>query len=111
MNHSPFSLSRRAVLGAAGAGTAAAVLGLGATVTLSNGLVLVTLTKSTGATTVLQLIGSRNGNEAVNLLGGARGNGYTTFNYNSGSTAYTGAMSNATYAIVSQSAERVEIAM
>jgi rhamnogalacturonan endolyase len=129
MNNSSFSLSRRAVLGVAGAGVAAAVLGPGAapalaaaspdvelvdngtTVTLSNGLVLVTLTKSTGATTVLRLVGSRNGNEAVNFLGGTRGNGYTTFNYNIGSTAYTAAMSSATYAIVSQSTDRVEIVM
>jgi rhamnogalacturonan endolyase len=130
MNEHPFAFSRRTMLGLAGAGTAAAVLGAGntaayaadsapdvqlvdddTTVTLSNGLVEVTLIKSTGGTSVLKLVGSQYGNEDVNFLAGTHGYGYSTFNYSVGTTSYTASISGATYAIVSQSTDRVEISM
>ena len=123
------NLSRRTVLGAIGASaTAAAVAGTaeaasgaagpdvqlvdnGDTVTLSNGLVSATLVKATGQTTSVRLVGSQRGNAGFNLVGGDHGGGYSTFNYTIGTTVSTKSISGATYRVVSQSADRVEVAM
>lgn len=87
------------------------LLDQGEIVTLSNARVSVTLNKKTAQTTDLRLIGSTRGNEAFNIVGGVNGRGYTTFNYAVGTAVAGKGVSNATYRVVSQTAERVEIAM
>ncbi|HEY3556793.1 MAG TPA: polysaccharide lyase family protein [Kribbella sp.] len=81
----------------------------GSTVTLSNGIIRFTVGKTNAKITDLRLIGSTQGNENVNLLSGSHGNGYTTFNY-SGASGAAG-LSGATYSIVNQSPDRVEISI
>ena len=122
------TIPRRAVLGLLGTAAGAALLpGLapasasaagapdvtlvdnGTSVTLDNGLIRFTVTKSTAKITDLRLVGSTQGNGATNLLSGSHGSGYTTFNY-SGASGATG-MSGAAFRVVSQSADRIEISM
>jgi rhamnogalacturonan endolyase len=132
----PTPITRRTVLGLLGTAAGAAVLPVGApsasaapatpspapstgpdvalvdngsTVTLSNGIIRFDVAKSSAKITNLRLIASTQGNEATNLLSGSHGNGYTTFNYTGESRA--GGMSGATYSIVSQSPDRVEISL
>lgn len=123
-------LSRRDALrlfGAAAGGTALAasaslpasatgrpdveLLDNGTTVTLRNGLVSATIVKATAQTKELYLVGSSHGNESFNVVGGNRGNGYTTFNYSVAGTSYERAVSGASYRVVSHRPNRVVIAM
>ncbi|MBX6358378.1 MAG: hypothetical protein IRZ05_21315, partial [Micromonosporaceae bacterium] len=83
----------------------------GSTVTLGNGLVSATITKSTAQIRDLRLVGSAYGNEGFNLVSGSGGQGYTTFDYYVGTTRFSKGLSGATYRVVQQSADRVEIAM
>ena len=83
----------------------------GATVTLTNAAISVTVTKATAQIPELRLAGSRRGNAEVNLFSGTGGQGYTTFDYYVGTTRFSKGLSNAVYRVVSQSDERVEIAM
>ena len=83
----------------------------GSTVTLSNGILSFAVTKATAQIRTMQLIGSTNGNEAFNLVSGTGGQGYSTFDYYVGTTRFSKGLSGATYRVVSQSDDRVEIAM
>jgi len=83
----------------------------GSTVTLSNGILSFTITKATAQIRTMQLIGSANGNEAFNLVSGTGGQGYSTFDYYVGTTRFSKGLSGATYRVVSQSDDLVEIAM
>lgn len=131
MHTAPGRFSRRSALGvlAAGAAGAAAAPWLvpgpasadpgpdvqltdaGTTVTLNNGLVNVVVTKATAAIRTLQLVGSTQGNAGFNLVSGSGGQGYTTFDYYVGTTRFSKGLSGASYRVVSQTADRVEIAM
>src|SRR5262245_28209078 len=83
----------------------------GSTVTLGNGLVSATVTKSTAQIRDLRLVGSAHGNGEFNLVSGTGGQGYTTFDYYLGTTRFSLGLSAATFRIVAQTAERVEISM
>ena len=129
MNSRLPALTRRTFLGLVGSGiTTAALTANGTpalaaagpdvvvtddatTVTLSNGIISATLTKAGGTTNVLKLVGSTKGNENFNIFAAAHSNGYSTFNYSVGSTSFTNGIKNATYQLVSQSADRVEISL
>lgn len=121
-------LARRTVLGLMGLAAGAAALPLsaaprasaaagpdvtlvdnGTSVTLANGIVRFTVVKATAEIRDLRLIGSVHGNENVNLLSGSHGHGYTTFNY-SGAAGAVG-MSGATFRVVSQTADRIEVSV
>ncbi|HLL69466.1 MAG TPA: polysaccharide lyase family protein [Micromonosporaceae bacterium] len=121
-------ITRRTALGLIGAAAGTAALGSpgaafaaeptdveliddGTTVTLRNSLISATVNKANARTTSLQLIGSAHGNEGFNILGGARGGGYTTFNYRIGETSFVKAVSGGSYRVVSQTPDRVEIAI
>jgi len=95
----------------AASGTEVELVDNGTSVTLRNGLVSATIVKATAQTTGLYLVGSSHGNESFNLVGGNRGNGYTTFNYSVAGTSYERAVSGASYRVVSRSPDRVVIAM
>jgi rhamnogalacturonan endolyase len=122
------AVTRRSVLGALGAVTAGAALGPAAAaagapsggcrledggdrVVLGNGLVAVTVVKATGQVPVLVLEGSRLGNQGVNLVSGTNGQGYSTFDYYVGTTRYSKGLSGASYRVVADTPERVEIAL
>ncbi len=131
MRNEPRQVSRRAALGMFGAATATAaaapwlrpnparaaddpgvqLVDDGSTVTLSNGILSFTVTKATAQIRTMQLIGSTNGNEAFNLVSGTGGQGYSTFDYYVGTTRFSKGLSGATYRVVSQSDDLVEIAM
>ena len=131
MEISKHELSRRSALGMFGAATATAAWGSslrpqsaraaddlgvqlvdnGSTATLSNGTLSFTVTKATAQIQTIQLIGSEYGNESFNLVGGTKGQGYTTFDYYVGTTRFSKGLSGASYRVVSQTANRVEIAM
>jgi rhamnogalacturonan endolyase len=83
----------------------------GASVTLANGLVSATVMKDTAQIRDLRLVGSAHGNEAFNLVSGANGQGYTTFDYYVGTTRFSVGLSGAAYRVVQQTADRVEVAM
>jgi rhamnogalacturonan endolyase len=115
-------MSRRTVLGASGAALVAPapefearpaveLVDDGTTVTLANGLISLTVTKATAQIPQLRLVGSKYGNQDVNLFSGQNGQGYTTFDYYVGPTRYSRGLSGGVFRIVSQSADRVEIAM
>lgn len=124
------AISRRSVLGALGAVTAGAALGPavaaagapaapggcqltdnGDSVVLANGLVAATIVKATGQLPQLQLVGSKLGNQDFNLVSGGNGQGYTTFDYYVGTTRYSLGLSKASYRVVADTPERVEIAL
>ncbi|WP_410811667.1 polysaccharide lyase family protein [Micromonospora sp. 067-2] len=121
----PGQLSRRSALGVLAAAAGAACLpgsalaadpavslvDSGSTVTLSNGLLSVVVTKATARITSVRLIGSTRGNAGFNLVGGSSGGGYTTFDYHLGTTRSSKGLSGASYRIVQQTPDRVEIAM
>lgn len=129
MNAHVPAVTRRTLLGLVGTGAATAAFtatGLpasaasgqavvltdhGDTVTLENGVVSATFIKSTAVTSALHLVGSEHGNGDVNLFSGTNGRGYSEFDYYVGTTKYRTAMTGATYEVVQQSADRVEIAM
>jgi rhamnogalacturonan endolyase len=133
MNQESVFLGRRTALGALGAVAAATALGHpaaawagsdgaspavgvsliddGATVTLANGLVSVTVTKATAQIPAIRYLASTQGDQDVNLVGGANGQGYTTFDYYLGTTRYSRGLSGGSYRVVSRSEERVEIAI
>lgn len=96
---------------AAAAGTEVTLADDGTTVTLTNALVSVVVNKSTGRTSSLRLVGSTQGNGDVNLVGGVNGGGYSTFNYTLGRTSFTKDIRGGSYRVVSQTGERVEIAV
>lgn len=84
----------------------------GATVTLRNGIVSATFNKATTSTTSLYLIGSTQGNEKFNVVGGNRGSGYPTLNISTPTKNWNGTgINGGTYSLVSRSADRVEIAI
>ncbi|HLL69220.1 MAG TPA: polysaccharide lyase family protein [Micromonosporaceae bacterium] len=124
------TVSRRAALGLFGAAAGAAawsasgtafaappagapveLVDAGDTVTLSNALVSATFDKATARTTSIRLVGSTQGNQDFNLVSGVNGGGYAEFNYTMGTTPFVRAITGATYRVVTQSADRVEIAM
>lgn len=124
------AVSRRSVLGALGAATAGAALGpaaaaagtpaatggcrledAGDRVVLGNGQVAVTVVKATGQVPELRLAGSRLGNQDVNLVSGTNGQGYSTFDYFVGTTRYSKGLSGASYRVVADTPERVEVAL
>lgn len=83
----------------------------GANVTLANALISIVVDKATGHTTSIRLTGSLHGNADVNLVSGQNGGGYSTFNYTLGTSAVAKDISGGVYRLVSQSPERVEIAI
>lgn len=122
------SIARRSILGLLGTTAGAAALSgfaplrayaagetevtlvdNGTSVTLANGLIKFTVVKATAKITDLRLIGSKQGNEDTNLLSGSHGSGYTTFNYSGAPRAV--ALGNASFRVVSQDSERIEISM
>jgi rhamnogalacturonan endolyase len=114
--------TRRALLGSAAAAVPALALAPvrqagvqltdnGDTVTLTNAAISVTVVKATAQIPALKLIGSRLGHAGVNLVSGTNGQGYTTVDYYVGTTRFSKGLSKATYRVVSQSDDRVEIAM
>ncbi|MFF3494728.1 polysaccharide lyase family protein [Streptomyces sp. NPDC002795] len=130
----PSPIARRGVLGLIGAAAGTAALSLpaapafaastegapsdgpdvtlvdnGTSVTLANGIIQFTVIKASAKITDLRLVASSHGNGDTNLLSGRSGNGYTTINY-SGATVAVG-LKNATYRVVTESADRVEISM
>ncbi|MFE7077332.1 polysaccharide lyase family protein [Streptomyces sp. NPDC057620] len=129
----PTPIARRGVLGLIGAAAGTAALSLppatalaataedtaaapdvtlvdnGTTVTLANGIIQFTVVKATAKITDLRLLASSHGNGDTNLLSGPSGNGYTTINY-SGATVAVG-LKNATFSVVTHSADRTEISM
>jgi rhamnogalacturonan endolyase len=119
---------RRAALGLFGAAAATAVwspngvawaaegadvelLEDGNTVTLRNAKISITLDKTTAQISSILLVGSAQGNEAFNLVSGTNGRGYPTFDYHLVKTRYSKGMAGASYRVVSQTPDRVEIAM
>ncbi|MEN3306512.1 MAG: rhamnogalacturonan endolyase [Micromonosporaceae bacterium] len=120
-------VSRRSALGALGTAMAGVVLARrraesttgvpvqlidnGDTVTLANAKVSVTVNKATAQIPNIQLIGSVQGNQDVNLVSGTNGQGYTTFDYYIGTTRFSKGLSGGSYRVVSRSDERVEIAI
>ncbi|WP_415855134.1 polysaccharide lyase family protein [Sinomonas sp. G460-2] len=121
-------IARRTVLGLMGAAAGAAALPLtapprataadgadltfvdnGTTATLGNGIIQFTVVKATAEIKNLRLVGSKQGNENLNLLSGSHGHGYTTFNYTGVSAA--GGMSGASFRVVSESPDRIEVSV
>jgi rhamnogalacturonan endolyase len=117
----PDGMSRRVALGLLGGAAAAPLVGArpagaaagdpdvtlvdnGSTVTLANGIIEFTVVKATARISDLRLTGS-----SANVLGGSHGGGYTTFNYTGESTA--GGMKAATFRVLSDSPDRIEISL
>ncbi|GAA4812445.1 polysaccharide lyase family protein [Streptomyces ziwulingensis] len=128
----PTPLARRSALGLLGAAAGAAALPLsapvasaatspaatapavtlvdnGSTVTLANGIIQFTVVKASAKITDLRLLASSHGNGDTNLLSGRSGNGYTTINYSGASVAV--GLKNATFTVVTETADRVEISL